>query len=255
MKTIFFLLVSFSIHAQSIDSIQLKIENDKVYELAVLKDENETLKKIMREYIQVIDSLLKYSKKYVQLYEEDKRFNDSIVEKLKTINSFQEAIISSQNKSKQLDSLRRANDLLRITMLNSQKDILQIENDQLLQRFDSLYNHSKAQNDELFLLREELLKAIKQRSETPMALPDRKSNNEISTENIFIEESEVMVAFKLWINDVGRVVLVEVLEGRTTTKDQELIQKIAKNIKEQLRYNSIKNTPIQAVFYTVKIVK
>lgn len=141
--------------------------------------------------------------------------------------------------------------LLPFTTLAQSKEVeTEKQNAQLL--VDSLEIVTRRQAKEIELLSEELLKSIAQRGMPPAPLSERTILRDISLDGLSSTETAVQLVFKLWVNDAGKVVLLELQDG-STTNDAQLIQEISRRIKENLRYNTLQNAALQGVYYTVKI--
>lgn len=76
--------------------------------------------------------------------------------------------------------------------------------------------------------------------------------NEVNVDNIQIDV-DATLSFKLTVDEKGNVVNVMTIKAQTTTSDQNLINKIAKAIKQQVKFNTAPGSAMVKQFYTVKV--
>lgn len=76
--------------------------------------------------------------------------------------------------------------------------------------------------------------------------------NEVNVDNIQIDV-DATLSFKLTVDEHGNVVNVVTINARTTTSNQNLINKIARAIKQQVKFNKDAGAAMVKQFYTVKV--
>ena len=153
----------------------------------------------------------------------------------------------------QIDSLQTLN--LEVKRDNSE---LNKDNQELLKKLailKTLLNDLgdkllKEKDEELHLLEQELMKSIK--SQEAISLPNRTRLTDFSLDYGELPVGAV-IYLKLWVNDAGKVVMVEVIKDKTTIEDQKLIDHLVAQIKKQVRYNVVENSLLQAVFFKIEI--
>lgn len=172
----------------------------------------------------------------------------------------QELELLSRDKEATIDALEQ-----HIEVLMSQPDQLrmaryEIETMKKIMRgyivqIDSLqslfYQHRTSTNNELELLRGELIRNME--FQEPRPSPERERLTDFNLDSVEIPQGTT-ISLKLWINDKGKVVLVQVIHDRTSTKDQELIDHVVTKVKQQVSYSALTNSPLQAMFLKIEVI-